>query len=150
MRVIIQRVNYARVEVEGSIVGSIGHGLFILGGWEESDTEDDLTWMAGKIARLRIFNDVNGLMNLNVSEAGGTILLVSQFTLYASTKKGNRPSFIRSLKQEPANLLYQNFILKIENELNAKIQTGVFGAHMKIDLQNDGPVSIFIDSKNRE
>jgi D-aminoacyl-tRNA deacylase len=147
MRVIIQRVNHASVKVEGKTVGSIQKGLLVLAGWEDADTEEDITWLSGKIARLRIFNDMEGQMNLSVQDTGGDILIVSQFTLFASTKKGNRPSFIRSAKPDFAIPMYEKFIRQMESDLGKKIETGIFGADMKIDLENDGPVTIFIDSK---
>ena len=150
MRVIIQRVNHASVTVEGKITGSIQKGLLVLAGWEDSDNEEDLAWMSGKIVRLRIFSDEAGLMNLSVEETGGDILLVSQFTLFASTKKGNRPSFIRSAKPDFAIPMYEKFIKQLENDLGKELRTGIFGADMKISLENDGPVTIYIDSKNRE
>jgi len=150
MRVIIQRVRSAAVKVDGKTTGTIEKGLLVLAGWEDADTDEDLDWMAGKIARLRIFSDEAGLMNLSVQEIGGDILLVSQFTLFASTKKGNRPSFIRSAKPDFAIPMYQKFILTLEKELGKPIQTGIFGADMKVALENDGPVTIFIDSKAKE
>jgi D-aminoacyl-tRNA deacylase len=149
MRVIIQRVNHASVKVEGKTIGSIQKGLLVLAGWEDADTEEDITWMSGKIARLRIFNDENGLMNLSVQDTGGDILIVSQFTLFASTKKGNRPSFIRSAKPGFAIPMYEKFIRQMESDLGKKVETGIFGADMKIDLENDGPVTIFMDSKEK-
>ena len=150
MRVIIQRVNYASVKVDGKEISSISKGFLVFAGWEETDTAEDLEWMSGKIARLRIFNDEQGLMNLSIQETLGDILLVSQFTLFAATKKGNRPSFIRSARPEIAILLYEKFIQSLENELGKSIKTGIFGADMKISLENDGPVTIQIDSKNKE
>jgi|SRR6185437_1626635 len=150
MRVIIQRVNSASIKVDGKITGSINKGLLILAGWEEADTEEDLEWMSGKIIRLRIFSDENGLMNLSLPDINGDILLVSQFTLFASFKKGNRPSFIRSAKPDFAILMYNSFIQHIEKELGKSIKTGIFGADMKVNLENDGPVTIFMDSKNKE
>ena len=150
MRVIIQRVNFASVKVEGQITGSINKGLLVLAGWEETDTDEDLEWMSGKIVRLRIFGDEKGLMNLSVAEVNGDILLISQFTLFASTKKGNRPSFIRSAKPDFAMPMYHKFIQYIEIELGKPIKTGIFGADMKVNLENDGPVTIFMDSKDKE
>ncbi len=150
MRVIIQRVNFASCKVDGTVTGFINKGLLVLAGWEEADTDKDLEWMCGKIVRLRIFSDEKGLMNLSVQEINGDILLVSQFTLFASTKKGNRPSFIRSAKPELAMPLYDKFILSLEKELGKSIKTGIFGADMKINLENDGPVTIFMDSKDKE
>ncbi len=150
MRVVIQRVNFARVEVENHIVGEIGRGLLILCGFEDGDSEADIEWMSGKIVRLRIFNDSNGVMNLSVKEVEGEVLSVSQFTLHASTKKGNRPSYVRALEPIWASRLYDRFNQLIEKELGVPPKTGIFGAYMKILLENDGPVTIIIDSKNRE
>ncbi len=150
MRVIIQRVNFASVKVDGKDVGSIDNGLLVLAGWEETDTDEDLVWMSGKVARLRIFSDENGLMNLSVMDMGWDILLVSQFTLYASTKKGNRPSFIRSAKPDIAIPMYEKFIQYLGTEIGKPVKTGIFGADMKVSLENDGPVTIQIDSKNKE
>ncbi|MGC8865052.1 MAG: D-aminoacyl-tRNA deacylase [Bacteroidales bacterium] len=150
MRVVIQRVNWASVEVEGRKVGEIRQGLLVLCGFEDGDTSEDLEWIAGKVVRLRIFNDENQVMNLSVKDVGGHILSVSQFTLHASTKKGNRPSYIRALAPVKASQMYQQFNQMLHAELGLPIQTGVFGAHMKVSLENDGPVTIIIDSKNRE
>lgn len=150
MRVVIQRVSEAAVQVEGQIKGQIGRGLLVLAGWEETDTGEDLEWMAGKIARLRIFSDADGLMNLSIQDVQGELLLISQFTLYAATKKGNRPSFIRSAKPDVAIPHYDRFRKLLEQELGHLVQTGIFGADMKVSLINDGPVTITIDSKNRE
>lgn len=150
MRVIIQRVREASVTIEDKTSGQIRAGLLVLAGWEEIDSEEDLAWTAGKIARLRIFNDEQGLMNLSVQDVKGDILLVSQFTLYAATRKGNRPSFIRSAKPDIAIPLYERFKALLALELGKDIQTGEFGAYMKVSLLNDGPVTIFIDSKDRE
>lgn len=149
MRTVIQRVSEASVEVNGAIVGEIARGLLVLAGFEADDTPDDLEWMAAKIAAMRIFSDDNGKMNLSVSEIGGEILVVSQFTLHASTKKGNRPSFIKAAKPEMANLHYETF----KQCFRAKgivVASGIFGADMKVRLLNDGPVTIVIDSKNKE
>lgn len=152
MRVVIQRVKNARVEINGEISGQIEAGLLILAGWEDEDKDEDLEWISGKISRLRIFNDSEGVMNKSVHEINGEILLVSQFTLHASTKKGNRPSYIKAARPETAIPLYEKFILQLEKDLvsNKKIQTGKFGADMQLSLINDGPVTIIIDSKNRE
>lgn len=150
MRVVVQRVSSAKVEVENNIVGAIDKGLLVLAAWEESDTQEDIEWMCNKIVNQRIFSDDAGKMNMSLKEIGGTILLVSQFTLFASTKKGNRPSFIRSAKPEKAQDLYRKSIACIENLLNSTIATGIFGADMKVNLENDGPVTIIMDSKNRE
>ncbi len=150
MRVIIQRVSKASVSIEGTIISEIGKGLMILIGIENADNEDDINWLAGKISRLRIFPDKEGAMNRSVTEIDGEILCVSQFTLHAKTKKGNRPSFIRAAKPNIAIPLYEKFIEQLSSEINKKVKTGKFGAHMHIDLINDGPVTIFIDTKNKE
>ena len=150
MRVIIQRVKSASVEIAGETVGKIGGGLLVLAGWEESDTEEDLEWTSGKITKLRVFNDENDVMNLSLAETGGEILLVSQFTLHASTKKGNRPSYIKAARPEQAIPLYEMFIKRLELDLGKRIQTGRFGADMQVSLINDGPVTIWIDSKDKE
>jgi len=149
MRVIIQRVKEASATVDRKIVGSINKGLLVLAGWEDADTIEDLEWISGKIVRLRIFNDAEGLMNLSVQDIAGELLMVSQFTLFASTKKGNRPSFIRSAKPEFAIPMYERFIKCLEKDLGKPVETGIFGADMKINLVNDGPVTIFIDSKEK-
>ncbi len=150
MKAVIQRVSEASVKIEGEIKGQINSGLVILLGIEEADTFEDIEWLCGKICRLRIFGDENGVMNLSVQECGGDILLISQFTLHASTKKGNRPSYIKAARPEVAIPLYEAFIKQLEKELNKPLQTGEFGADMKVSLINDGPVTIIIDSKNRE
>jgi D-tyrosyl-tRNA(Tyr) deacylase len=150
MRVVIQRVSHARVTIEGRIKGAIQGGLLVLVGIEDVDTTDDAAWLSGKIANLRIFNDAAGVMNLSVRETAGDILLISQFTLHASTKKGNRPSYIRASKPDQAIPLYNEMIGCLETELGKPIQTGEFGADMKVELLNDGPVTIWIDSKARE
>jgi D-tyrosyl-tRNA(Tyr) deacylase len=150
MRVVIQRVTRASVTIDNEIYSSIGLGLFVLVGIEDADNEEDAQWLAGKIAKIRIFSDQEGLMNCALQDVDGQILVVSQFTLHAATKKGNRPSFIKAARPETAIPLYEKFIQYIENESNTKVKTGVFGADMKIDLLNDGPVTIIIDSKNRE
>ena len=150
MRVVIQRVAEANVAIKGMIRGTISRGLVILLAIEEVDTIEDIEWLSGKIARLRIFADENGVMNRSVQEAGGDILLISQFTLYASTKKGNRPSYSRSAGPEIAVPLYEQFIKRLTQDLGKPIQTGEFGADMAVDLINDGPVTIIIDSKLRE
>lgn len=150
MRLIIQRVIKANVSVNNIVQGAIDRGLMVLVGIEESDNSEDVAWLTKKLLGMRIFSDSEGKMNLSVSDISGNILVVSQFTLFASTSKGNRPSFIRSAKPEIAIPIYEEFIekLRIESEMN--IQTGIFGADMQIELVNDGPVTIFIDSKNRE
>jgi len=150
MRVVIQRVSKASVEIEGVIAGKIGHGLMLLLGIEEADTFDEMEWLCGKIVKLRIFNDSHGKMNYSISDTLGDILLISQFTLYASTKKGNRPSYIKAAKPEVAIPLYEGFKRELEKQLGKKIQQGEFGAMMKVSLINDGPVTIIIDTKNRE
>jgi len=150
MRIVIQRVSEASVTVEGTITGAIGTGLLVLLGIEDADTEEDISWLSNKITNLHIFNDANGVMNLSVQDVGGDVLLVSQFTLHANTKKGNRPSYIKASKPEIAIPLYEKMILQLEKDLGKKIQAGIFGADMKVRLLNDGPVTILIDSKNRE
>lgn len=150
MRVVIQRVSEASVKIEGVVKASIDTGLLVLLGIEELDSDDDIEWLTGKIMRLRIFPDEHGVMNKSVAETGGDILLISQFTLHASTKKGNRPSYIRAARPETAIPLYEKFIVQLEKEAGKKIFTGAFGADMKVSLVNDGPVTIVIDSKNKE
>jgi D-tyrosyl-tRNA(Tyr) deacylase len=150
MRVVIQRVSRASVTIDGQISAVIGGGLLVLAGIEDADTTEDAAWLSAKIANLRIFNDEAGVMNLPVKESGGDILLVSQFTLFAATKKGNRPSYIRASKPEIAIPLYRQLIGCLEKELGKNIFTGEFGADMKVELLNDGPVTIWIDSKSRE
>jgi D-tyrosyl-tRNA(Tyr) deacylase len=150
MRVVIQRVSSASVEINQQIKSKIGIGLLILLGIEHDDTIEDVEWLCGKIVRLRIFGDENGVMNLSIMDVNGEVLLISQFTLHASTKKGNRPSYIKAAKPELAIPLYQNFIATLQKELGKPIQTGEFGADMKVILINDGPVTIIIDSKNKE
>ena len=150
MRVVIQRVSSSKVDIDGKTVGSIGLGLLILAGFESADTQEDLEWTAAKIAKLRIFDDNEGVMNLSVTEINGDILAVSQFTLHAKTKKGNRPSYIQAAPPEIAIPLYETFVKILETEINKKVQTGKFGANMAVSLVNDGPVTIIIDSKNRE
>jgi len=150
MRAIIQRVSKASVEIEGDIKSLIGKGLLVLAGIEDADTTDDVEWLSSKIVNLRIFNDAEGIMNLSVKDIEGEILLVSQFTLHASTKKGNRPSYIKASKPEIAVPLYEKFIERLEFALTKSVQTGVFGSDMKVSLVNDGPVTISIDTKNRE
>ncbi|PHR11687.1 MAG: D-tyrosyl-tRNA(Tyr) deacylase [Aequorivita sp.] len=150
MRVLIQRVKKASVTIEGEIFSEINQGLLILLGIETEDSQEDIDWLASKIARLRIFSDENDAMNLSVQDVGGDCLVVSQFTLHASTKKGNRPSFINAAKPETAIPLYEKFVLHLENETNRNIKTGSFGAMMDVALINDGPVTIWMDSKKRE
>jgi D-tyrosyl-tRNA(Tyr) deacylase len=150
MRALIQRVSAASVTINGLIFSRIGLGLLILLGIEEADDEKDIEWLAGKIIRLRIFDDDQGVMNRPVTDASGDILLVSQFTLHASTKKGNRPSYIRAARPETAIPLYEKFGDKLGQLLGKPVQTGEFGAYMQVELTNDGPVTIMIDSKTRE
>ena len=150
MRAVIQRVKQASVIIGGDEKSSVLHGLLILVGIEEADTSEDAEWLAGKIVRLRIFNDPNGQMNLSVQDVGGEILVVSQFTLHASTKKGNRPSFIKAARPETAIPIYENFKQKLTTHLGAPVKSGEFGADMKVNLINDGPVTIIIDTKTKE
>jgi D-tyrosyl-tRNA(Tyr) deacylase len=150
MRAVIQRVAEAKVTIEGIVKAAIQQGLVVLLALEEADTAEDIVWLSGKIVRLRVFNDENGVMNRSVQEVQGGILLVSQFTLFASTKKGNRPSYSRSARPEIAVPLYEQFIEKLGQDLGKPVQTGEFGAHMLVSLTNDGPVTIIIDSKARE
>lgn len=150
MRVVIQRVSGASVTVEGAVTGKIEHGLLVLAGFEDADTHEDLAWISNKIVNLRIFNDENGVMNKSLLDTEGAILLVSQFTLHASTKKGNRPSYIKASRPDVAIPLYEALIKQLSNDLSKPVETGVFGADMKVALLNDGPVTIIIDSKNRE
>lgn len=150
MRVVIQRVLEASVVVDEKVVGSIGNGLLVLLGIEDADTKDDVEWLSNKITGLRLFDDADGVMNLSVKDIGGDILLISQFTLLASTKKGNRPSYIKASKPPIAVPLYEQMIATLNNDLGKTVQTGIFGADMKVSLINNGPVTITIDSKNKE
>jgi D-tyrosyl-tRNA(Tyr) deacylase len=150
MRAVIQRVKEASVTVDDNITGSVGQGLLIFLGIEDADNEEDILWLSGKIVNLRIFDDSDGVMNLSVKDTGGDILLVSQFTLHASTRKGNRPSYIRASKPEIAIPLYEKMIRQLETDLGKKIQTGEFGAEMQVRLWNNGPVTITIDTKAKE
>ena len=150
MRVVIQRVSEASVKVDGAIVGAIQGGLMVLLGIQNEDTIDDIQWMSNKLVQIRIFDDAEGVMNHSVQEMGGSILLISQFTLYAATKKGNRPSYIAAAKPEIAIPIYEQMILQLSKDLGKPIATGQFGADMKVALINDGPVTILIDSKNRD
>ena len=150
MRIVVQRVASARVEVNAEIVGAIGAGLLVLAGFEEADGDGDLAWMSARLARLRIFADQSGVMNLSVVEAGGEVLAVSQFTLFASTRKGNRPSWSRAARPEISKPLFERFAERLQSELGRPVPTGVFGADMQISLVNDGPVTICIDTKARE
>lgn len=150
MRAVIQRVSRASVTIEGTIKSSIGHGLLVLLGIEDADTEEDIGWLSSKIVNLRIFNDPGGVMNESLLDQQGELLLVSQFTLHASTKKGNRPSYIKASKPPIAIPLYEMMIRQLEKDLGRPIQTGEFGADMKVELLNDGPVTIIMDTKNKE
>jgi len=150
MRVVLQRVLHAEVRIDNKINGKIENGVLIFLGIEDDDNEEDIKWICGKITRLRIFNDKNGVMNLSVKEVDGDILLISQFTLHASTKKGNRPSYIKASKPEFAIPIYNKFITQLESEMEKKIETGKFGAMMNISLTNSGPVTIIIDTKIKE
>ncbi|WP_162052849.1 D-aminoacyl-tRNA deacylase [Pontibacter pamirensis] len=150
MRIVIQRVTQASVVIENKVKGEIGHGLLLLAGFYDDDTEEDLKWMAGKVAQLRIFGDAEGKMNLSVQDVQGDLLVISQFTLYASTKKGNRPSYINAAPPTLAVPLYERFVTLLEASLGKKVQTGEFGADMKVSLLNDGPVTITIDTQNKE
>ncbi len=150
MRTVIQRVSKASVTVDGNMVSSIGKGLLVLLGIEDADGTDDIDWLAQKIANLRIFNDEAGVMNLSVMDTRGDVIVVSQFTLHALTKKGNRPSYIKASKPEFAIPMYEEFVDKLEAILGKKVGTGIFGADMKVELLNDGPVTISIDTKNKE
>ncbi len=150
MRVLIQRVKEASVTVDSEVISLIHNGLLVFVGITDEDNREDILWLTKKIANIRLFDDENGVMNLSVMEAGGDILAVSQFTLMASTKKGNRPSYIKAAKPDISVPLYEEFCSEMELAVNKPIQRGVFGADMKVRLLNDGPVTIFIDSKNRE
>ena len=150
MRVVIQRVQEASVVVDGLVIGAIAQGLMILVGIENRDEAEDIVWLSNKIVHMRIFDDADGVMNLSCKEVGGEILLISQFTLQASTKKGNRPSYIQAAKPNIAIPIYEALIQQLQNDLGQAIQTGKFGADMKVSLINDGPVTILIDSKNKE
>jgi len=150
MRAVIQRVSKASVTIDDKIYSQIENGLLVLVGIEDADTEEDIEWLSGKIVNLRIFNDDNGVMNVSVKDISGDILVVSQFTLHASTKKGNRPSYIKASKPEFAVPMYEKLVKQLTSDLGKKIYTGVFAADMKVELLNDGPVTIVIDSKNKE
>lgn len=150
MRIVLQRVSEANVKIDGQIVGQIGHGIMILLGIEDEDSKEDIKWLAGKVSRLRIFSDEEGKMNLSIQDVGGEFLVISQFTLHASTKKGNRPSYIKAARPEVAIPLYEQFVAELQLESGLKIATGEFGGDMKVSLVNDGPVTIIIDSKIRE
>ena len=150
MRLVIQRVSEASVTVEGETISSIGDGLLILQGIEDADTQEDIDWLCKKVSNLRIFDDENGVMNLSVKDVGGALLVVSQFTLHASTKKGNRPSYIKASKPDFAIPMYEKFVKTLSVVSGIEVQTGKFGAMMEVRLLNDGPVTIIIDSKNKE
>ena len=150
MRAVIQRVTKASVTIDGNFHSSIDNGLLVLLGIEDADNDEDIQWLSAKIVSLRIFNDENGVMNVSVKESNGDILVVSQFTLHASTKKGNRPSYIKASKPEFAIPMYEKFVQQLGNDLGKTVSTGVFGADMKVELLNDGPVTIVIDTKNKE
>ena len=150
MRAVIQRVSKARVTIKETINGQIENGLLVLIGIEDADTDEDIEWLSARIVNLRIFNDEKGVMNISVKDIAGNILLISQFTLHASTKKGNRPSYIRASKPDIAIPLYEKMIKQLSIDLGNEIQTGVFGADMKVELLNDGPVTIVMDTKNKE
>ena len=150
MRVVVQRVSQSNVKVSGEVIGEIKEGLMVLVSFIDEDNDTDLDWMTKKIVNLRIFNDDEGKMNRSVHDIGGDILLISQFTLHGSTKKGNRPSFIKAAKPDFANVMYERFIKVLEQSLGKEIQTGEFGGDMKVSLVNDGPTTIIIDSKDKE
>ena len=150
MRLLIQRVGRASVEIQGEIYSQIEKGLLVLVGIEEADTQEDIDWLTGKLLRLRIFDDEQGVMNLDVGQIGGQIMIVSQFPLHASTKKGNRPSYFRAAPEAISRPMYERFVQAVEQASGQKVATGVFGADMKVGLVNDGPVTIWIDSRNRE
>lgn len=150
MKVVIQRVSCASVTIDSKVVADIQTGLLVLVGIEDADNQEDINWLTAKIANIRIFGDENEVMNLSVKDVDGDVIVVSQFTLHANTKKGNRPSYIKASKPEVAIPLYENFVQQLEKDLGKKVQTGVFGADMKVLLLNDGPVTIAIDSKNKE
>ena len=150
MRAVIQRVKHARVFIDGVTRGSIGNGLLVLLGIEDPDGMEDIQWLSNKLINLRIFNDAEGVMNQSVAETGGELLLVSQFTLFAATKKGNRPSYIRASKPGIAIPVYEKMISQLEKDLGKRIQTGEFGADMQVELINDGPVTILIDTKQKD
>ncbi|GET32752.1 D-aminoacyl-tRNA deacylase [Prolixibacter bellariivorans] len=150
MRVVIQRVSRASVTIDGNIKSHINRGLLVLLGIEEADGQEDIQWLSNKITQLRVFNDDNDVMNLSVKDVGGEMLVVSQFTLHAKTKKGNRPSYITAAKPEISVPMYEAFVEQLSKDLGKEVQTGEFGAHMDVELANDGPVTILIDTKNKE
>ena len=150
MRLLIQRVSRASVTIDGSEFSRIGKGLLFLVGIEQADTQEDIDWLTGKLCRLRIFDDEQGVMNLDIQQIGGEVMVVSQFTLHASTKKGNRPSYIKAAPEAISRPMYERFVESVKSALGKEVATGSFGADMKVELINDGPVTIWIDSKNRE
>lgn len=150
MRAILQRVTHASVTIDNTVKAVIGNGLLVLLGIEDADTDEDIEWLSSKIIKLRIFDDEDGVMNNSVQDIGGDILVVSQFTLHAATKKGNRPSYIKAAKPDTAIPLYNNFVARLQHDLCKEVQTGTFGADMKVSLLNEGPVTIIIDTKNKE
>ena len=150
MRAVIQRVSYASVSIDWQEKARIENGLLILLGIEEADSQEDLEWLSGKISRLRIFRDQQGVMNLSLTEVGGEALVISQFTLHSSTRKGNRPSYLRAARPESAIPLYEQFINQLSDDIGQEVKSGEFGAYMQVELLNDGPVTIIIDTKNRE
>ncbi|MGI6073600.1 MAG: D-aminoacyl-tRNA deacylase [Fermentimonas sp.] len=150
MRALIQRVSHAKVEIDGDLTGEISRGLLVLIGIENTDNETDIDYLVGKISKLRIFDDEEGVMNKSVLDIDGDVMIVSQFTLYACTKKGNRPSYIRSAKPETAIPIYEKFCKAMSDQIGKEVQTGIFGADMQVSLLNDGPVTIWIDSKNKD
>lgn len=150
MRAVIQKVTRAVLRIDGRIYSETGEGLMVLLGIEDSDTEEDIEWLSGKIRRLRIFDDQNGVMNLSVEDVNGDLMIVSQFTLHASTKKGNRPSYLRAAKPEFSEPMYEKFVSSMQKGFPKEVKTGVFGADMQIELVNNGPTTIIIDTKNKE
>ncbi len=150
MRLLIQRVSRASVGINNSLHSSIGKGLLVLVGIEEADSQEDIDWLTGKLVRLRIFDDENGVMNLDLGQVKGEVMIVSQFTLHASTKKGNRPSYFRAAPEAISRPMYERFVAAVEQATSSRVATGVFGADMQVELVNDGPVTIWIDSRNRE
>ncbi len=150
MRAVVQKVKRASLSIEGNIYSEIAEGLMVLVGIEDADTEEDIEWLCGKIVRLRIFDDESGVMNLSVEDVKGEIMAVSQFTLHASTKKGNRPTYIRASKPDFARPMYEKFVAKLQSLSTKEVRTGVFGANMQIELVNNGPTTIIIDTKNKE
>ncbi|WP_026837626.1 D-aminoacyl-tRNA deacylase [Gillisia sp. JM1] len=150
MRIVVQRVSEASVSIDGKVNGKIGKGVLLLVGIEDDDSKEDISWLVNKILKMRIFNDEAGVMNCSLQDINAEVLVISQFTLHASTKKGNRPSYIKAAKPDIAIPLYENFILETEDQLDKKVERGIFGANMKVALINDGPVTIIIDSKSKE